>query len=138
MAISDVAEASDKLRKVHQEMTQWENSKVSLEKKLVDLQKQCETVQKQIEQKTADAQIFIAGKHNDIAKAREALEEERKKLGFAKEELASQVKALQTEKGEVEKRREEAIRSERIAKDMRSKIDQFVIATQRAYSLIGG
>lgn len=138
MAISDVAEASDKLKKVHQEMTQWENSKVSLEKKLVDLQKQCETVQKHIDQKTADIQIYISEKHASIAKANELIKEENVKLANARAELASQVEALRVERQAVEKIREEGILAQRAAKDHRNKIDQFIIATQRAYSLIGG
>lgn len=137
MSTESMGVAAKSLKQAQQEMVQWENTLEGLENKVKALVKQKDDIQATIDKKLADFETTISFKRTDYVKREAALEEEKRKVSLAKEELEKAVKVLATERAAIQKDRDTVDVLKKVFEERNGKIDQFVIALQRAYTLVG-
>lgn len=137
MSSESMAVAAKTMKQAQAEMVQWENTLEGIENKVKALVKQRDDIQSTIDKKLADFETTISFKRVDLQKRETALDEERKRVALAKEELDKAVKTMQTERAVVQKDRDAVEIGKKVNDARKGNIDQFVIALQRAYTLVG-
>lgn len=120
------------------DMVRAENEVESLKQKVADLSRQRDQIQNQIDQKVANANIIMSEERSKIDAERRFVQGEREKLEQGKKEVSAQIESLKSEKSAFEKERETSQKLLAAAKFAKTNVDQFIIAVQRAYSVLGG
>lgn len=138
MSTTDIKEAADKIKNVHRDMVLWENNLEGLKTKVQDLARQKDMIQKQIDEKIANANIAMSEQRGKLDAERAFVQGEREKLAAGKVEMAEQIETLRVAKAAFEKERETVQRTLNAAKQARVNADQFIIAVNRAYGVLGG
>lgn len=129
--------AAKTMKQAQAEMVQWENTLEGLESKVKALIKTRDDLQSTIDKKMSDFELTISFRRQEMAKREEYLAEEKRKVDSAKEELFKATKAMQEERASFAKDKDGIAVGKKVNEDRKAKIDQFVIALQRAYTLVG-
>lgn len=119
------------------EMTQWENRRDFVKNEHDNLKLAKETLQKEIDQKTADYTLMMSSRSSELNKRAEDVAKDKSKLEESKLEFMNILKEFQRDKSGHEEAKKSLEIEKKKLDERRSRIDEFVIAFQRAYSLIG-
>lgn len=137
MANETVAAAQRGLKAVGAEITQWENRLEYVKGEVDRLNKTKASIEAEIAQKSADYDVYIAKRDSDSKRLREDVTAEKAKLEAAKKEFQSIVADFQKEKElHLEDKQSLALQKTKSDAD-KDNVRQFVIAVQRASSLLG-
>ena len=119
------------------EMVQWENRIEGMKETHNNMLRQKEALESEINRKRADFDNYISMKDSDIKKGRESMVVDQQTLLAQKEEFKKVLQQHEIDKSnylqavkEIEIDRNKLIEN-------RGRVDQFIIALQRAYTLIG-
>lgn len=138
MGAETVGQAVASMKKAQGEMVQWENMLESIKAKVTDLSRQRDEVQKQIDLKVSNANIVMSEQRSKLDAERQFVQSEREKLEQGKKEISAQIDAFRTEKAAFSAEKEASQKLLAAAKQARNNVDQFIIAVQRAYTILGG
>lgn len=137
MSATDIKDAETLLKNARKELVLHENNLATIQTKVNDLIRQRDTIQKQIDDKVANTNIMFSEQRGRIEAERTFVQNERTKLEAGKKEIAVQMDVLQTERAAFQKEKEEAQGTLARAKNIRSNVDQFIVAVKRAYDVLG-
>lgn len=129
--------AAKTMKQAQQEMVQWENTLETLENKVKSKIVERDSLQAMIDKKTTDFEQSISYRRQELANQAEKIEIDKKKISESKEELNKLVKEMQFERSELNKEKDAVLVGKKVNEERKSKYDQFVIALQRAYTLVG-
>lgn len=136
MSSETMGVAAKTMKQAQQEMVQWENTLEGLQNKVKSLMVQRDQLQQTIDKKTADFEQSISFRRIELAKQAEKNELEIKKVSEAKEEVNKLVKELQIERTALNQEKDAVVIGKKVNEERKGKMDQFVIALQRAYTLV--
>lgn len=131
------AVAVQSIKAAQAEMVQWENRVAGLRSDYENLQRQNAALSAEIDRKRTDFDLYMSAKDAEIKNNRATLMADQEEHNKQKVEFLEIMKKFRQEQVDFEAQKK--VLNDELAKiaDRRGKIDQFVIALQRAYSLIG-
>lgn len=134
---AQMTEAMKSAKTIQAEMTQWENRLDVLRSDHERLSKAKDALQADIDRKTSDYEVFIAARNSDIAKLREETDNQAKELARQKEEFKTILSNFHKEKQAFEAQNH-SLAGERASLEKRNAaVNDFIIAVQRALTVLG-
>jgi hypothetical protein len=137
MTITEEKVASEKLKAIQRDITLQENNLDAINKVIADRIRQKDLLQKEIDMKSVGFNASMSEERLRLERDKTFISSERHKLEEGKKELAGHVETARAERAASEKIKEEAEAIYQKAKYLRSNVDQFIIAVQRAMSVLG-
>jgi len=130
-------ESSVAVKETNAELTRWENRKGFLEDEIKRLMQTKETLQEEIDRKSADYNIYISQRDAESKKIRQDVLDEQATLAEQKAEFQAVLKTFQNEQALFAKEKETVQNQNARFEQQMNNIRQFIIAVQRASSLLG-
>ena len=123
-------------KEIVRETVKLENERAAVVEEVAALHRQKAEIQSRIDKTVADAEVTLSLKRQEYTKREEQVAEQRKGIVQAQAELKEAVEKMTQDR--------EALRKERAAFEVekasivhrKTAIDQFIIALQRAYTLV--
>jgi hypothetical protein len=137
MTSADIKKTADEVNKVHRETVIWENNLASIQTKVTDLIRQKELLQKEVDAKSVAFNASMAEERLRMEREHGFVAEERKKLEAGKLELVAKIEEARIERNAAEKAKADSEAMLAKAKYLRTNVDQFIIAVQRALTILG-
>lgn len=125
------------LKNANIEATQWENRLEGMKETHANLVRQKQSLEDEINRKRADFDNYISMKDSEIKKARELLANDQATLASQKEDFKKLLQQHEIDKSNHQQAVKELEVEKNKVNEARARVDGFVIACQRAYSLIG-
>ena len=119
------------------EMVQWENRIEGMKETHNNMLRQKEALESEINRKRADFDNYISMKDSDIKKGRESMVVDQQTLLAQKEEFKKVLQQHEIDKSNYLQAVKEIEIDRTKVMENRGRVDQFIIALQRAYTLIG-
>lgn len=132
-----VSEDLKTAKELKSQIVQWENRTESLKLDIESLRKQKETLESEIDAKKTDFQLYMGNRDSEVKKARELLLQEQTKLDQDKADFINILESFKREQEKLKVEKDAIAVDKNKAQDQISRVQQFVIALQRAYSLLG-
>lgn len=132
-----IATAVKGVKAIDAEIVQWENRLGFVQDEVKRLSDTKEKMQSEIDQKTAYYNIYIAQKDNESKRMRQEQVESQEQLAKDKSDFMEILTQFKAEKDafEEEKKGSENLKAQ--YEDKMNNVRQFIIAVQRAFSLLG-
>lgn len=130
--------AVNSMKAAQAEMVQWENRLEALKMQHQSLQDQNAKLQDEITNRRTDYELFMSAKDAEVKQGRERLAVDQAEHARQKLEFIDILKNHQREKEELKQAKMDLEAEKAKLMDQRGKLESFIIAVQRAYTLIGG
>lgn len=128
--------AVQSMKAANAEFVQMENRLMAIRSEVEDLKRQKEELQKAIDAKMADANLRFTERQSQIRTQEEELEAKRQKLEADSAAFMAALTQAKRERAQLDKEKEDFTNEKNRTSADRAGIDQFVIALQRAYSVL--
>jgi chromosome segregation ATPase len=124
-------------KSIEKELTVAENRLAYVQEEVKRLTASKEAIQDDLAKKSADYELYIGKRDADSKKMRQDVLDERAQLERDKVEFQTILQTLKQDKQAHESSKEEVVNLKKRNEATKSNIDQFIIAVQRAFSLLG-